>query len=256
MKLSPEKKESLPKLIVSTIEESEKKKVGFDIHNIQMKIINLFNFIFNKGDVGVLRDEILEEVAVGDVKGILDYFDNCSKSKRFFIHLEKEKANLLLTLLSDRAPSKVLEIGTYLGYSAILVADRLGRDLDIFDTIEASKEHYVYAKDIIRHAGLSEKINVRLGEAKTVIGEMKKPYDFIFIDHKKSCYLADFKLLEDKGLIVKDTLIVADNVDFEAVKEYREYLEESPNYETVYIDPKDDKNRYLNNGMEISIRIA
>ena len=52
------------------------------------------------------------------------------------------------------------------------------------------------------------------GSAEEIIPKLNFNADFVFIDHAKKKYLSDLKLLESKGIIVKNSVVFADNVDF------------------------------------------
>ena len=83
-------------------------------------------------------------------------------------------------------------------------------------------------------SGLSSKVTMlrgTLGEMKdkleNILNEMTtSPFDFIFMDHFKHCYLPDFLILENKNMLGKGTCIVADSVGYPEAQNYINYLNE------------------------------
>jgi catechol O-methyltransferase len=97
------------------------------------------------------------------------------------------------------------------------------------------------------------------GYTENVIPHLSKDYnidsfDLIFIDHHKTVYLRDFKMLEEFGLIKSGTTIVADNVVYPGVPDYLEYVRNNPNYTSTFYEGKIEYREDLNDGIEISIR--
>jgi len=106
-------------------------------------------------------------------------------------------------------PSRILEIGTFTGYSAICLAQGL-TDNGILHTIEANDE---FAPIIYRHvqlAGLEGRIILYLGDASAVIPTLEDTFDLVFLDAGKMDYAAHYKLAVPK--IRPGGFLLADNV--------------------------------------------
>ena len=122
---------------------------------------------------------------------------------------------------------------TLYGYSAILiaaapaVADILQAKVKIV-TIEIDRSVADIARKNIAAAGLSDKINVIVGDALEVIPRLDLKFDLLFLDAAKNEYLAYLKLAEDKAL-KKGAVIVADNVEVykNEMLDYLEYVRSS-----------------------------
>lgn len=91
----------------------------------------------------------------------------------------------------------VLEVGTLIGYSAILIALNLPQEGRVV-TIEMNRESAKVAKENIRKAGLADKIEVHTGNALVVIPRMNYSFDMVFLDAAKDKYLEYLKLSENK----------------------------------------------------------
>lgn len=124
-----------------------------------------------------------------------------------------------------------IEMGTYCGYSATRIARLLKAankktKLYTFDVDERVQQ---IAKQLVHFAGLSDYVHFVHGPLSEKLeaimkAEGVKKVDFIFIDHGKSAYVPDFKLVEQLSLFRKGTLVLADNILFPGVPEYQEYL--------------------------------
>ncbi|MHB8337697.1 MAG: O-methyltransferase [Ignavibacteriaceae bacterium] len=123
--------------------------------------------------------------------------------------LSKDSARLLEILISMTEPKRVLELGTAIAYSSIIIARNLKKK-GILHTIEKSQDNIKLAKENISKAGLNDKIILMEGNAFDVMPRLDKKYDFIFLDADKK----DYKRLFDYCLILlkKDGIIFVDNL--------------------------------------------
>ncbi len=123
--------------------------------------------------------------------------------------LSKDSARLLEILISMTEPKRVLELGTAIAYSSIIIARNLKKK-GILHTIEKSQDNIKLAKENISKAGLNDKIILMEGNAFDVMPRLDKKYDFIFLDADKR----DYKRLFDYCLILlkKDGIIFVDNL--------------------------------------------
>ena len=131
------------------------------------------------------------------------------------------KGKILARTVRDAKPRRVLEVGTLIGYSAILMGKELDKNVEIM-TIEIHPEEAKLAKANIKRAGILPKINVVVGNAIKVIPTLKDCYDAVFIDAEKTEYYEYLRLMEDK--LHQGTVIVADNAGIFA-DQMRDYLE-------------------------------
>ena len=134
-------------------------------------------------------------------------------AKENFVPIIKpETAAFLKSICALKHPKRILEAGTAIGYSSIIMAeflDEYGR----LDTIEIDSDKVILARENIKRAGLTQKINVILGDATEVLRCLNKKYDMVFLDSAKGQYkeiLADAKRVLNPGGI-----LIADNVLFD-----------------------------------------
>ncbi len=159
--------------------------------------------------------------------------------------VQKSTEQLIVTLLKLIKPRRVLEVGTAVGYSAILMAQNLPEDSSIV-TIERYKKHADIAVDNIFASGFEKKIKVIEGEAAEVLHWLDGGFDFIFLDAAKGQYiefLPDImRLLNSGGVLLSDNILyhgmIEDDKKVERrkitiVKRLHMYLEEITNNENL-----------------------
>lgn len=106
-------------------------------------------------------------------------------------------------------PNRILEIGTYTGYSALCFAEGMKPDGHI-DTIDRNEELEPIFTKYAEQAGLSDKITLHTGNALEIIPKLNHRYDLVFIDADKTNYPAYYRLVFEK--IPVGGYILADNV--------------------------------------------
>jgi predicted O-methyltransferase YrrM len=157
------------------------------------------------------------------------------------------KGKILADAVKEAKPKHVLEVGTLIGYSAILVGRELGADARI-TTIEIHAEEAKAAERNIRHADILPKVRVIVRNAIKVIPTLKDCFDAVFIDAEKSEYYEYLRLVEEK--IHKGTVFVADNAGIFAdqMRDYLDYVRNSGKYTSRFVQVGDG-------GVEISIKL-
>jgi len=142
------------------------------------------------------------------------------------------------------APGKILEIGTYTGYSAICLAKGLKSSGKLI-TIEKNDEIKDFALSYIKKAGVSDRIICKTGNALEIIPELKDQFDLVFIDGEKTEYSDYFDLIIDK--VSNGGYIIADNVLWSGKVIDKEQIDNDPATRAIvefnkkiYEDPRVD----------------
>lgn len=123
--------------------------------------------------------------------------------------IRKEMQTFLKLLLSIKRPARILEVGTAVGFSAILMAEYDPVECHI-TTIENYEKRIPVARENFRRAGKEAQITLLPGDAAEVLKTLHEPYDFIFMDAAKGQYI--HFLPEILRLLAKDGVLVSDNV--------------------------------------------
>ena len=156
-------------------------------------------------------------------------------------------------ILTEIKPTRILEIGTAVGYSAMCFSEYLQPDGKI-DTIERDTERVAEARINIKNVGVEDKINIYEGDAVEILPTLNEKYDVVFIDAAKGKY--PFFLKEALRMIKPNGIILADNILYKgyvmsdynkhkqrtAVRNLREYVKEvteNPNIETEILEVGD-----------------
>ena len=123
--------------------------------------------------------------------------------------VEKEVAQLLKLLLKIKKPKRILEIGTAIGYSALIMAE--ATENTEITTIERMPNMVELAKNNINNTIYKDRITIIEGEAENILPNLEEKYDFIFLDAAKGQYIEFFnhcmELLEPEGIIVSDNVL-------------------------------------------------
>lgn len=157
-----------------------------------------------------------------------------------------ETARLLIVLGRLVKPGRILEIGTAIGYSSILLSGILAPGGRI-DTIERNDEMVVKAHENIKKAGLADTIAVIAGDAAEVLRCLDKRYDMIFMDAAKGQY-PEFlpeclRMLKPGGLLVSDNVLYKGMItgDEKVVRRKRTIVNRMRSYlESIMNDPSLD----------------
>ncbi len=123
--------------------------------------------------------------------------------------IRQETENLLKVLLRLCEPKHILEVGTAIGYSALLMCDSMPEDAHI-TTIEKYEKRIPIAKENFEKASKKEKITLLEGDAKEILSKLTGEFEFVFMDAAKAQYL--FYLPEITRLVPIGGILVSDNV--------------------------------------------
>lgn len=123
--------------------------------------------------------------------------------------IRKEMGNFLKVLIALKQPKSILEVGTAVGFSSILMSENMPKDCHI-TTIEKYEKRIPVAKANFARAGKEKEITLLEGDALEILKELKGSYDFIFMDAAKAQYI--HFLPEVKRLMADNGLLISDNV--------------------------------------------
>ncbi len=163
------------------------------------------------------------------------------------------KGAFLDGIVLKQKPKRILEIGTLVGYSAIRMGRFLPRGGRI-TCVEMNKRIAKVAASNIEKAGMKDRIEILLGDAKQVIPTLEGEFDLVFIDAEKSEYLTYLKACE--RLLHKGSTVVADNVKVfaEEVGDYLDYVRSSGRYTSTYREGALNADSSVTDAVEISVR--
>ena len=147
-------------------------------------------------------------------------------------------------------PRRILEIGTFTGYSALCLAKGLAED-GVLHTIELRENDAATAKRVFDRSIYKEKIILHTGDAKEIVSKLDEIFDLVFIDADKPGYIEYFNLVFPK--LRKNGFIFADNIFFhgqaldaepkgknaKAIKAFNQYISERTDIEKMILTLRD-----------------
>ena len=201
-------------------------------------------------------DYVFSNAEKNNPKSILQTIDNfVLESGQFLMNVGPEKGEILRDHLVKSKPNNVIELGTFIGYSAVLISSTIGEKSKL-TSIDSDSHSIEIAKELINFAGLDDKVNLMHGSAEEIIPELNFNADFVFIDHAKKKYLSDLKLLEREEIIIKNCTVFADNVGIfkDEMAEYFDHVRNSGKYQSQNFSSKLEYRNNIYDAVEISIK--
>jgi catechol O-methyltransferase len=189
--------------------------------------------------VGDGREERLAEYVAarakrGDARDVIRVIDEYAYEQSFLINVGDEKGEILDAAVVDSQPKRILELGTYCGYSSLRMA--VAAPTAHVTSIEFSADNAAIARRIHHHAGVTRRVTVvvgTLGDGGKTLAALRQQHgfgkgsvDFVFIDHAKEAYLPDLQRILGEGWLHQGSVVVADNVRFPGAPEYRKFMQE------------------------------
>jgi caffeoyl-CoA O-methyltransferase len=159
------------------------------------------------------------------------------------------EGRLLATLVRLGGARRILELGTFTGYSSISMASALPPGGSII-TCDVDPEATAIARRYMDESGYGDRIEIRLGPAIETIETLAGPFDLVFIDADKPNYKAYYEavlpLLADNGLVIADNVlwsgrVVEDDGDEStlAIKDFNEHVRNDPRVASVMLTVRD-----------------
>ncbi len=181
-----------------------------------------------------LADYVAARARRGDAADVIRVIDEYCYTQSFLINVGDEKGLILDAAVARANPRRVLELGTYCGYSALRMA-AAAPAAQIF-SIEFNPDNAAIARRILEHAGVGNRVTVvvgTLGDGGRTVDLLRREHgfgpgsvDLVFLDHDKNAYLPDLQLILGEGWLRPGALAVADNVKVPGAPAYRAYMTE------------------------------
>jgi catechol O-methyltransferase len=189
-----------------------------------------------------VAEYVLAKARPGNVDDAIRVIDDFGWHKSLLINVGDKKGPILDNAIRTARPKLVLELGAYIGYSALRMA-RCLPDGGRIVSVEFNSSNADLARRIIAHAGANDRVSVvvgTLGDGGTTLDRLAREHgfgkgalDLVFLDHAKEAYLTDLQLIIDRDWLHPGSVVVADNIKFPGAPEYRAYMKESKQWRTV-----------------------
>ena len=185
------------------------------------------------GREDALAEYVTAKAVPGDLDSAIATVDEFAYEQSFLINVGDEKGALLDAAIRRAEPRRLLELGTYCGYSALRTARVMPEDAHLY-SIEFLEANADIARRILSHAGVDSRVTVvvgSLGDDGKTVDALEKEHgftagslDFVFIDHAKDAYLPDLERIQERGWLRAGAIVVADNVKVPGAPDYRDYM--------------------------------
>ena len=187
------------------------------------------------GREDALAEYVLGYARAGDVNDAIRAIDEFCYRQSFMMNVGDEKGEILDAAVRRASPRRLLELGTYCGYSALRTVRAMPGEAHLY-SIEFNPANAEIARRILDHAGVGARVTVvvgTLGDGGDTIATLESEHgfekgslDFVFLDHDKDAYLPDLERIVDRGWLRPGAIVVADNVKFPGAPGYRDHMRE------------------------------
>jgi len=173
----------------------------------------------------------------GDPAAVLAALDDFARNQRFLMNVGNEKAPLLEQAVRKAGPAaRVLELGTFVGYSAILFARNLGSEGRLV-SVDVSPTSSRVAAEMAALAGLGDRIEFRTGKSTDVIDRLEEPFDVVLLDHWKGLYQQDMQRILERQLLRPGAVVIADNLGpMFGDNPYLPWMQARADFESDYVE--------------------
>ncbi|QKX62791.1 uncharacterized protein TRUGW13939_09956 [Talaromyces rugulosus] len=180
----------------------------------------------------------------GSPEVVLAAIDEFGQTQNFLMNVGRHKGKIICDLIAKEKPKTILEIGGYVGYSAILFGDALRKaGGQKYISLELNPEFASVTRALATIAGLQDVVEVLEGPCRNSLRKLAKNdrgvkhWDLVFLDHAKLSYLNDLKLCEELGMIAPGSIVVADDMYRPGNPPYSKYVRASPASKTEAVAP-------------------
>ena len=163
-----------------------------------------------------LEEYVLEHI--DDEPEALARIDHDTHVQNYYWHMCSGhlQGRLIKMLTSMIKPRRVLELGTFSGYSALCLVEGLSSDDCLIDTIEINDEQEDFIREHLALSPLAKRIRLHIGDARDIVPTLGERYDLVFIDANKRQYVEYYDLVMDYlnpgGYIIADNTLWAGKV--------------------------------------------
>ncbi|KAJ5211056.1 hypothetical protein N7491_010872 [Penicillium cf. griseofulvum] len=182
--------------------------------------VKLLHYIFGQPNIDQIR---------GHPDKVLNLIEEFGQ-QYWFANVGHPKGDIVISLIEELRPRKMIELGGYVGYSAILFGDAVRRHGgQRYISLELNPEFAAVANMLIELAGLRDFVHTIVGRSDESLqrlymsGEVEH-VELMFIDHYKPAYTTDVQLCEELGMILPGSVLVADNVVIPGNPPYLKYV--------------------------------
>ncbi|KAI9710815.1 MAG: hypothetical protein M1812_007363 [Candelaria pacifica] len=177
---------------------------------------------FDDGREVALLHFIYDHPSIDDIRGspakVLQAIDEYGRTKAYMMNVGNKKSKIVTDLIAELKPQTMVELGSYIGYSAIVFGDAAKKaGGKRYFSFERNPEFAAVTMALVDLAGLSDFVKIVVGPSAESIKRTHaegglEHIDLMFLDHHKPAYTSDLKLCEHLKLVTTGSVMAADNV--------------------------------------------
>ena len=185
------------------------------------------------GREAALANYVETHARPGDLDDAIRAVDEFCYRRSVMMNVGDEKGEILDRAIRRTQPRRLLELGTYCGYSALRTARAMPSGATLC-SVEYATANAEIAKRILAHARIADRVRVIVGSLGDGGGTLRRleaehefgpgTVDFVFIDHDKTAYLPDLERILERKWLHPGSVVVADNVRIPGAPAYRSYM--------------------------------
>ncbi|KAJ5088706.1 hypothetical protein N7456_012322 [Penicillium angulare] len=157
-------------------------------------------------------------------EAVLAAIDEFARTKDFLMNVGPHKGTIITDIIATERPNSILEIGGYVGYSAIMFGNAMrntGVPNPRYISLEMNPKFAAVSRALVEVAGLSDVVDIQEGPCRASLQRLaadsaelglSTKWDMLFLDHSKISYLNDLKLAEELGIVVPGSIVIADDM--------------------------------------------
>ncbi|KAL8840549.1 MAG: hypothetical protein Q9170_001302 [Blastenia crenularia] len=202
------------------VPQEEEGKAFFD----DGREIELLHFVYGHPSIEEIRNS---------PTNVLKAIDEYGRTKKYLMNVGDDKGRIVADLIAEVKPQVMVELGGYIGYSALLFGDAVRKaGGKRYFSLERNPEFAAVIASLVDLAGLSDVVKVVVGSSADSITRLYangslQHIDLMFLDHWKPAYTTDLKLCEHLKLITPGSVLAADNVIKPGNPPYLDYVRSS-----------------------------
>lgn len=175
---------------------------------------------------------VLGKAPAGSLDAAITAIDDYALHRKFLMNVGAEKGHILDGVIERARPLRVLEIGAYIGYSALRIARKLPPGGHLY-SVELNHDNAAIARRMLEHAGASDKVTFvagALGDGGATVARLEQlgfaagSLDVVFLDHHKEAYLPDLERILQAGWLKPGAVVMADNIGRPGAPKYKAYM--------------------------------
>ena len=193
------------------------------------------HFVYGQHDLDDIR---------GSPEKVLAKIDEYATTKKYLMNVGQDKGRIVCDLIRQRKPEIMVELGGYVGYSALLFGNALRKaGGKRYHSLEKNPVFGAIVASLVDLAGLSDIVKVHVGASDASLKRLHSNgvlnrIDLLFLDHYKPAYVTDLQLCEKLRLIGPGSVLAADNVVSPGNPPYLEYVRSSTKEKAASIGGK------------------